>query len=40
MNKLLKNLVRPDRPDAAGLRHLATADPTIPLAVMPRTGGR
>src|ERR1700722_13785522 len=38
MNKLLKNLVRPDRPDAAALRHLATADPTIPL--MPRTGGR
>jgi hypothetical protein len=39
MNKLLKNLARPDRPDAAALRHLATADPTIPPAVMPRTGG-
>jgi hypothetical protein len=38
MNKLLKNLVRPDRPDAAALRHLATADPTIPPAVMPRIG--
>jgi hypothetical protein len=38
MSKLLKNLARPDRPDAAALRQLATADPTIPPAVMPRTG--
>jgi hypothetical protein len=39
MNKLLKNLARPDRPNAAALRELAaTADPTIPPAVMPRIG--
>jgi hypothetical protein len=38
MARSLKTL-RPDRPDAAALRHLATADPTIPPAVMPRNGG-
>ena len=31
--------LRSDRPDAAALRQLATADPTIPPTVMPRTGG-
>jgi hypothetical protein len=38
MARPLKTL-RPDRPDAVALRHLATADPTIPPAVMPRNGG-
>ena len=37
MARPLKTL-QPDRPDAAALRQLATADRTIPPAVM-RTGG-
>jgi hypothetical protein len=35
MAKPLKSLTRPD---ASALRELAAADPTIPPAVMPRTG--
>jgi predicted transcriptional regulator len=38
MARSLKAL-QPTRPDAAALRQLATADPTIPPAVMPRSGG-
>ena len=36
MGRMLKTLVQPSRPDAAALRALAaTADPSIPPAVMP-----
>ena len=39
MTRTLKTLVQPNRPDAAALRELAaTADPTIPPAVMSATG--
>jgi hypothetical protein len=38
MARPLKAL-RSDRPDAAALRQLAAADPTIPPTVMPRTAG-
>jgi hypothetical protein len=37
MPRSLKTLTS-DRPNADTLRQLATADPTIPPAVMPRTG--
>jgi hypothetical protein len=36
MNKMLKQMTRPD---AAALRDLAAADPSLPPAVMPRSGG-
>jgi hypothetical protein len=36
MSKSLKQMARPD---AAALRELAAADPSIPPAVMPRGGG-
>jgi len=35
MARSLKTLVQSDRPDAATLRELAAANPTIPPAVMP-----
>jgi predicted transcriptional regulator len=39
MPRALKTMARPARPDAAALRELAaTADPSIPPAVMPATG--
>jgi hypothetical protein len=39
LTRALKTLVQADRPNAAALRELAaTADPTIPPAVMPTTG--
>jgi hypothetical protein len=39
MPKVLKTIERTARPDAAALRELAaTADPSIPPAVMPTTG--
>lgn len=39
MARALKTLVQPARPDAAALRELAaTADPSIPPAVMPTAG--
>jgi predicted transcriptional regulator len=39
MPRELKTMARPARPDAAALRELAaTADPSIPPAVMPTTG--
>jgi hypothetical protein len=38
MARALKSLVQPKRPDAAALRTLATADPSLPPAVMAAVG--
>jgi hypothetical protein len=38
MTRALKSLVQPKRPDAAALRMLATADPSLPPAVMAAAG--
>ena len=40
MSKVLKNIERPARPEAAAVRELAArVDPSIPPAVRPTTGG-
>jgi predicted transcriptional regulator len=38
MARALKTLAQPKRPDAAALRQLATADPSLPPPVMSATG--